>query len=677
LSVFLDRKFMERMIEKVKRVLKLAVFTSFVLLLVLSYNVFASGIPEDTWPESWSEPPVTASELGIKEFKQSPVLDSLVEEGSLPPVEERLPLDPIVVEPINEIGKYGGTAITFTTSNVGTGDGGILNPVEGLVRPSPQASKILPSYAEKYEIGDEGRTLTFYLRKGIKWSDGEEFTAEDFLFWWEYEACNRDLNPSPPEQWAPVGLIDVKAIDDYTVQFVFARPNPLAINKFIMERTLGDNYSWVQPAHHMKKYHKAFLSEEEMQQKMKEHGFDQWTQYYNYGKDTMNPEVGYPMLTAFIVAEKTPNMYVYKRNPYYPKVDTAGNQLPYIDELQIHVVQNQEMMTAKAMTGEATIAGSQTKTGDIPLFIQNEKSGGYKTYLWHRIMGTDVVIQFNMNHPDEELREIMQDKRFRQAMSLAINRDEINETLYYGQGVPRQTTVIPSSKYYEERFGNAYIEYDPERAGQLLDEIGLIDQNGDGLRDLPNGEPLNITLEWVPMETPKGPTMELVIDHWKGVGINVELKQVNVPLQHERTNANLMDMTLWHGDKLSDLMFPQTVSWFVPVSETWFETCMWRKWVQYYATDGEKGWEPPQEIKELQQIWEEAISTPDEERRIELGKKLLEANAENLWTVGTVGLAPFPIIVSNELKNVPEDGYWGWDNRWSFGYHPETWYLEQ
>ncbi|MFW5985898.1 MAG: ABC transporter substrate-binding protein [Halanaerobiales bacterium] len=656
--------------------IKIRLIIAIFLISVLSLSVMAA---DDTqyWPDSWFEEPRTASELGIDNFNQSPVLADKVEAGELAAAAERLPEDPIVVEPLDEIGKYGGTAVTFTTSNYDTGDGGILNPVEGLVRPCPRASKILPSYAEDYEISDDATKLTFYLREGIKWSDGHRLTSEDFLYWWEYEANNSDINPVPPSRWTPVGIEDVIALDDYTVQYVFEGPNPLAINKFIMERTLGDNYGWVQPAHHLKNYHKDFISEEEMQQKMEEHSFDQWMQYYNYGKDTMDPEVGYPMLTAYVVAEKSANMYLYKRNPYYPKVDTAGNQLPYIDEIQIHIVQDQEMMTGKALTGEATVAGTQTKTTDIPLFKQSEQDGEYITYLWNRVMGTDVVIQFNLNHPDEELRNVFQDLRFRQAMSLAINREEINNNIYYGHGTPRQTTVIPSSKYFEERFADAYIEYSPKEANRLLDEVGLIDEDDDGLRELPDGDPLNITLEWTPMETPKGPTMELVVDYWKDVGIDVELKQINTSLQHERAHGNQMDMTLWHGDKLSDLMYPNTVPYLIPVGETWFETCMWRKWVQYYVTEGEKGWEPPREIKDLQQTWEEVVSTADEDKRIELGKKILEANAENLWTIGTVGLAPFPMIVSNELKNVPEMGYWGWDNRWSFGYHPETWYLEQ
>lgn len=659
-----------------KRFLKNFLIMVGFLTLFLSSTVLASqqGIPEDTWPESWFEAPKTASELGITDYNQSPVLD----DQDLPAVEERLPEDPIVVEPVDEIGKYGGTAVTFTTSGLNFGEGEIFNKVEGLVKPGPGASKVIPSYAKKYEISEDGKALTFHLREGIKWSDGHPLTAEDFIFWWEREAQNSDLNPVPPEQWSPVGLEDVVAVDDYTIRFEFVESNPLAINKFVQERTLGDDYGWVQPAHFLKDYHIDFVSEEEMQEELDEHEYDSWDQYYNeHGKDLYDPDTGYPRLTAYVVTEETSNMYVLERNPYYPKVDPEGNQLPYIDELQVHEVQEEEMLTTRAATGEATAAGIQTSTTDIPLFKRNQEEAGFKTMLWHRLQGTDVAIQFNMNHQDQNMREIFQNPDFRRAMSLAIDRDEINESIYYGEGTPRQTSVIPSSRYFEEEYATAFTDYNPERAKDLLDQVGLVDVDDDGVREMPDGEDLNITLEWTPMETPKGPTMELVVDHWSDIGIEVDLEQISTDLQHERTNANEMDMTLWHGDRSTDLLFPGAANWYAPIAETWFETCMWREWARYVESGGDSGEQPPEDIQKLVDSWRTANQTVDEEERIEAGKMLLEANAKNLWTIGTVGLAPTPVIIDENLENVPEDGYLGWDNRYFFGYHPETWYLDE
>jgi len=339
-------------------------------------------------------------------------------------------------------------------------------------------------------------------------------------------------------------------------------------------------------------------------------------------------------------------------------------------------VQNQEMMTAKACTGQATIAGLQTKTSDISLFKRGEKKCGYRTYIWNRLHGVDVAIQPNLTYSDPVLRKIFRDVRFRRALSLAINRDEINQMLYFGHATPRQTTVIPSSRFYEERFAKAYIQHDPARARRLLDEMGLVDRDGDSRRDRPNGKPLNVTLEWTPMETPKGPTMELVIEHWREVGLDIRLKQITGSLQSERARANLMHMTLWHADRSTDILFPPEPFWFVPMRRNW-EVSIWPQWALWYLSSGAKGEKPTGKPMQLLDWWIEMRTCMDPKRRIELGKKILASQAENLWTIGTVGLAPHPIVVKNSLRNVPERGYWGWDNRWSFPYHPETWYLRK
>jgi peptide/nickel transport system substrate-binding protein len=242
--------------------------------------------------------------------------------------------------------------------------------------------------------------------------------------------------------------------------------------------------------------------------------------------------------------------------------------------------------------------------------------------------------------------------------------------------VPRQTTVLPTSKFYEEEFAQAYAQYDPDEANRLLDEMGMKDVDGDGIRERPDGRPLAVTLEWIPMETPKELITELVVDQWRKVGIDIRLKEVSESLQLTRANASLMQMTLWHADRCTDILFPLEPYWFAPTHIYW-ETCMWNEWTRWFFTDGTRGEEPPPIIKDLYNWWDGMNTTLDEEKRLELGKKLLQAQAENIWTIGTVGLAPHPIIVSNKLHNVPKNGYWGWDGRFSAPYHPETWYLKE
>jgi len=628
----------------------------------------ADRIPRDAWPASWFEPPKTASELGITRFHQSPVLDAAVAAGELPPVEDRLPADPIVVEPYEQVGRHGGMAVVFTTGNTGWGEGGILNNLQPPLRICPEVRSVLPNFAKGWEYSEGGRVLTLYLREGLRWSDGHPLTADDYLFWYRHLLLNEELTPV---RIAPWDEAVVEKLDLYTVRFRFGLPNPFFVNELAHH---GDSY--FRPGHYLKQFHPDFVPRDELERTADEEGFDDWVGYFGRMGSTTDPKINCPTVAPFIVDKQGLNVLIGKRNPYYPKVDPAGNQLPYIDRVMALVVGDREMMTAKACTGQATIAGIDTLMDDIPLFKRGEAKCGYRTYIWSRLQGADVAIQPNQTYEEPGLRAIFQDVRFRRALSLAIDRDEINETIYFGHATPRQTTVIPSSRFYEERFAKAYIRHDPDEANRLLDEMGLLDANGDGRRDRPDGSPLSITLEWTPLETPKGPTMELIVEHWRDIGIDLSLKQLSGSLQSERASANFMQMTLWHADRCTDILFPPEPFWYVPMRRGW-ETSLWPMWSLWYVSDRRKGEVPPPHIMQLVDWWDEMRTCMDESRRLELGKSILAAQAENLWTIGTVGLAPHPIVVSNKLRNVPARGYWGWDDRWSFPYHPETWYLEE
>ena len=297
-------------------------------------------------------------------------------------------------------------------------------------------------------------------------------------------------------------------------------------------------------------------------------------------------------------------------------------------------------------------------------------------YIWTRLHASDVAIQPNYNHEDRKLRDLYWDVRFRHALSYAINRPEMNQTIYFGHGVPRQVTVHPTSSYFEQEFADAHIQYDPDLANSLLDEIGLKDIDDDGLREYPDGSKLTITMEYLDFETPKGISMELVTSYWRHVGIDLRIKLVDRSLQSARAQAGEMQMTLWHADRVTDILFPIVPDWWAPRSTGW-DRGMWNDWARYYQTDGRLGEEPPEIIKQLLVWTDEMRSTTDVEHRIVVGKKLLRAGADNLWTIGTVGLAPHPVVVSKRLKNVLRKGIWGWDNRWTLAYHPATWYFDE
>lgn len=622
----------------------------------------SEGISRDAWPESWFSGPKKASELGLKSFTQSPVLDEAVRSGALPPVEERLPDDPIVVEPFDRAGKHGGTLRIFTQA------GSVIAPEHPLSM-DPQVSGVVPNLVSHWEFKEEGTVLVLHLRPGLRWSDGSAYTADDYVWYHKHIRLNPDLTPViVPRQRD----MSVTAPDPTTVVFRYKKPF-LFILQELAHR--GAN-QFVAPGRFLSRYHPDFRDKEELDQEAKAAGYMNWMAYFRAAlRDSFRDPIGTPTMRAHRVVSRSPTLVVYERNPYYPKVDPKGNQLPYIDRIQAQVVNNPEVRGAKVSTGQMDFAGSSLQTQDIPLYKVGEKAYGYRTLIWNRLHGVDVGIQFNFTIDDPELRKLFRDRRFRLALSLAINRGEINEIVYFNQGTPRQTTVIPSSRFYEPEFATAHIEYDPERARKLLDAVGMRDVDGDGIRERPDGKPLNVTIEWLDIEVPRGVTLELVTSHWLEVGVDIKLKEINRGLQSARARSNAMQMTIWHADRSTDILFPLLPSWYVPMYVSWDEA-RWTPWSRWYLSNGEQGEEPPADARDLMVWWDEMRGSADPDRRIELGKKILRSQAENLWSIGTIGLAPQPVVVSNRLHNVPDRGYWGWDNLWVLPYQPATWYLD-
>ena len=625
------------------------------------------GVHERGWPAAWFGSPETASEAGVARFNDSPYFAQQVAEGTLPPIAERLPDDPIVVVPYEGVGGHGGMARIVLT------DLPQFVPTEAALTISADMRGFLPNLAESWEVSADGRVITLRLRKGIRWSDGEPLTADDFVFSFNDLWLN--------EEWAPVTSRRVlggriEKLDELTFRYVFDEPNPLFVNLIAQ---FGNFF--VDPEHYFKRFHPKYVDREELEASVREGGFITWMARLGALRDwAIEESVNVPTLRPYRVVSRTIQMLRLERNPYYFKVDPAGNQLPYIDRVDAEVVDNQEVVTARASNGQLDFATFDLRTQDIPLLKLGERGKLVDVHIWNRLHASDVAIQPNYNHPNERLRELFQHKRFRQALSLAIDRVEMNKIIYFGRGVPRQVTAHPSSSYFEPQFASAYAQYDPSRANALLDDLGLRDANNDGLREFPDGSPLTLTLEYIDFETPKAISMDLVSDYWRDIGIDLRLKIVDNGLQSARAEAGTMEMTLWHADRVTDILLPVEPWWWAPVTTGW-EMCMWNDWARFFLTanrpaEERLGAPPPPHIRRLQDWAREIRTTTSQARRIELGKNLLRVNAEQVWTIGTVGLAPQPVAVSRRLKNVIPNGIWGWDNRWTLSYHPPTWYLE-
>ena len=606
-------------------------------------------------------------------YGEAPMLQDLVAQGMLPPVKERLPLEPLVVEPVEGIGVYGGTARTATTRATSWGDDLMMMSVfTGLIQPSAALDELVANFARDFNVSDDMTTFTFYLREGLRWSDGHPFTADDILFWYEDVLLNDDLTPSIGAAWRAAGeVLVVEKLDDFTVQYRFAAPRPFFLEQIVH---VGDMYL---PKHYLQQFHPSYADPDALAAAVSAAGYDDWVGLFSNRNQrsrqaTFNPEL--PTLNSYALESIDSERRIWVRNPYYWKVDTAGNQLPYIDRIEAQIVGSREVLNGMVISGSLDFAGFESDIRDYPLLVNYADEGGYRTLLWTSAMN-QTIYMLNMTHPDPMLRQIFSDVRFRQALSLAIDRDEINEVIFHGHGEPRQMSVLAMSRYFKPEYASSFVSFDRAEANRLLDEMGLDQRDNQGYRMMPDGRRLTFTLEYLDSETPKQPNVELVTQHWQEIGVDMRSRVISGELQRQRAEANLMDASVWHGDSSTDIRFPTEASAYVPISR-WDRT-IWPAWGQWYASGGNAGEEPPAAIQELYNAWIQLLQEPDEAMRTELAQMLLDAQAANLWTIGTVANTPYPIVVNQSLRNVPEHGFWVWDSLWSCSRHPETFYFEQ
>jgi len=610
-----------------------------ITLLGLNAMSLGKGVYYDTL-QTYEK--VTGSK--IEKFHESPMLRTRVAAGELPPVEERLPKEPLVCDPFEEIGQYGGTLHGFAIHPNYWQDTEWLRRKDNLFLPSLDGKTIRPQIAKGYKISKDLKTFTIYLRKGLKWSDGTPFTADDILFYFNDEVGSDEITPVKPSDLIPGGkMVEVKKIDDYTVQFRFAVPN---VAGFMMRisRDGGQNYMF-DPKHYLRKWHIRYNPG--ANELAKKEGYETWWDCFKFHSNLygLNTDVNLPRIGPFVLKQATSSQMISERNPYYFIVDTAGNQLPYIDRIVTNVV-SMEVYQMKVISGETDLAWLNTSISNYPLYKENEQKGNYRVILWPGKHATELALWLNLNEKNPALRKIYQDIRFRRALSLAINRDAINESIFFGKAVPRQLTVLPNFPGYKEEWAKAYAQYDPDRANQLLDEMGLTKRSKDGFRLGPDGKPLLLIIEYVELEGPKGAILELVKEYWEKVGIKVLLKLEERSFFGKRMQSTEHGVKAWHT--INPMMFYAADESIFPATDCIYA---WDRWIN---THGEKGEEPPEYVKNVYKWRDEAREqVPGSKEFIEITQKMGDLAAEKLWGIGTVGMAPQPHIVKNNLRNYP------------------------
>lgn len=615
----------------------------------------------------------------IVKFNEAPMLAELVKQGKLPPIEKRLPDEPLVVEPLERIGKYGGTARVVYTESRNWQDVGSLTGEECIFRIARDGKTIIPNIAKRWKLSTDAKTLTIYLRKGIKWSDGVPFTTDDIIFWYEDVLLNDELTPVKPIAWSPGGkLVKIEKLDDYTVRLQFAESYPVILTR--LAHNNGNQGNFFLPKHYLKQFHPRYVAKEQLEKLAKQEGFDYWYQLFSskassyYGEPLINIDI--PVLRAFKLKSRSGTESFLERNPYYWKIDTAGNQLPYIDRIHAKLVESVEVFNMKVISGESDFAGFSTAFDHYPVYKENEKKSNTRVLIWN--LGYPAVVSFhlNLNHKDPVMRKIFQDKRFRIALSLGMDREEINQIAFLGYGTPMQLCVIPKeSKYYVDMYAKAHTRYDPVKANRLLDEIGL-KKGPDGYRLRPDGKPLQITVEFTPAAAgaAKITICEMVQRQWEKLGLKIVFKQIDRQLYMVRARqAGEHDIGLWHADMHTELLW-ETGSYVSPIGvmQEWAP-----QWFLWYTSGGKAGEEPPTEIKRIMDLYKVIQTSTDKAKKLKAAKEIWRSNAENLWAIGTLGLVPQPIVVNKDLKNIPEKGIWTWDYFFGVLYSPEQYFFDR
>lgn len=642
---------------------KAALLAVFALLAVAAGPVAADIVRYET-PEA---PRVAA-------YKETPALAARVEAGKLPPVGERLPAAPRVSisGPNLSVGKHGGDLRML----VGRDKDVRLLIVYGYARLVGYNEKleIEPDILEWLEVED-GRIFTMKLREGHRWSDGAPFTTEDFRYFWEDVANNEELYPVGPNVTYRVDgeLPEVEILDATTIRYSWSKPNPFLIPALAAARPL-DIFV---PSHYLKQFHPKYGDAAKIEEAVKAASARNWAQLHNRLGNmyrATNPDL--PTLQPWHNTVSPPSTrFIGERNAYYHRIDAMGQQLPYIDRFIMDVV-NGSLVPAKTSSGEADLQSRGLNFSDYTFLKAAEERANYNVRLWKTVRGSQLALYPNMNVTDPVWRQLNRDARFRQALSLGINRSEINQVIYYGLCLEANNLVLPDSPLYKEEYARAYAEFDPARANALLDEIGLTQRNGEGVRLLPDGRPLEIIVETAGENTEEVDVLELIRDSWKQIGVKLFTKPSQREVLRNRIYAGETVMAMWFGYENGIPTSFSSPEEFVPVRQTSYQ---WPMWGQYAETNGNAGepvdMEKPKRLMELYQAW---IAARSKAERVAAWDEILRIHAEEIYTIGIVAEVPQPVVVAKALRNVPEKGIYNWDPGAQFGiYRPERFWYDQ
>ena len=602
--------------------------------------------------------------------QETPFFAKKVAAGDLPPILKRIPQEPALAE-LENIGRPGGDLHMLMSSAKDTR----MMVVYGyarLVAYTPGLA-IVPDMLEAMEV-QENRVFTLHLRAGHRWSDGQPFTAEDFRYWFEDVAQNQELSPSGlPVQLLPNGEAPkFEVLNDTTIRYSWSRPNPL----FLPALAGPDPLFIYCPAHYLKQFHAKFADKAKLAELVKKAGARNWAALHTkldsmYHND--NPDL--PSLEPWVLKTKPPaERLVFERNPFYYRVDGAGHQLPYVDRVLLTIADS-KIIPAKTGAGESDLQARYLRFDDYTFLKAGEAPNHYHVRLWRTGPGSQLALYPNLNTNDAIWRGLMRDIRFRRALSLATNRHEINQVIYFGLAIEGQNTVLPQSPLYRTEYRDEWSQFDIKEADRLLDLVGLQKRDSEGMRLLPDGREFDLVVEDSGESTEKSDVLELIRDSWRQVGIRMFSKPSQLSLFRNRVFSGETLMSIEKGIENGLATGEMSPAEFAPTSQQQLE---WPKWGQFMETKGKAGEAPDVpsavKLKKLYGEWLDATTPADQAR---VWHEMLGIWADEVYTIGTVAGVLQPVVVSDRLRNVPEEGMFNWDPGAHFGmYKPDGFWFD-
>ena len=579
----------------------------------------------------------------ITEFGEAPEHAEMVAAGTLRPVEERLPDDPMVVRGFDgRIGTYGGSLSTGSSWDwrFWQLQGYDYMPIQGQY---PFGERY-PNSIESFTMNDDGTVWEYTLRKGMKWDDGDDLTADDFLFTFNDIYMNTNIYPELPGELLFEGRkAKIEKINDYALRYTFPRTLDL--------RNMDPWFwQWVFPTaiHYWEKFHADYVDDVDALNDMaKERGMENWTQFF--GWQFFAQVVGAPTLDPFYMTQGMPDTpTLYKRNPFYWQIDEMGNQLPYLEGL-VYETLDESVVHLRALAGEIDWVGlpitlfDQVKEAEEKGIVKIKQEGGPD-------INTDSIM-FNLTTFDPVKRKIFQDKRFRFAISHAVDRELYSQTFHLGLAKPWQVAPFPSSPFYHEELPFIALEYDLDKANALLDEIGLDKRGSDGFRLTPDGE--SLVINFVSEAGIVDPEAELFTEFIEAVGLKTTLRFISPQTMGDVWRSNEFDGTfIWGSWGTIEGQYMQNNASHFTVNP--HLAMQWAPlWKQWYATGGKEGEEPIPIIKEVMEHYNKAKGTLDLEQQKFWFGKVLDIAAENLWTIGTCDRSPGVSVVPPNIVNMP------------------------